>query len=210
MRPANKCPRFSRTLWVAPDHLTSRQSQRPQPSRGVLSRFGFRTRVLRVHAARRLWSWLIFDVRQNERERCRCGGVMEMRASPGLTNELTACGRRWLRSFDWNAGVRRKCRHCWLRESRRRRTSIPASAKARQRGCFLFGWSCRARDWQHWQKSIASQLRGARNSELAEQGARANAGIRHAACDRSRFEMKPQKVNRDAARGAPAPGVAHL
>ena len=24
------------------------------------------------------------------------------------------------------------------------------------------------------------------------------------------FEVKPQKVNRDAARGAPAPGVAHL
>jgi hypothetical protein len=44
----------------------------------------------------------------------------------------------------------------------------------------------------------------------AEQGARANAGICHAACDRMSFEMKPQKANRDAARGAPAPGVAHL
>jgi hypothetical protein len=44
----------------------------------------------------------------------------------------------------------------------------------------------------------------------AEQGARANAGICHASCDRRSFEMKPQMVNRSAARGAPAPIVAHL
>jgi CubicO group peptidase (beta-lactamase class C family) len=44
----------------------------------------------------------------------------------------------------------------------------------------------------------------------AQQGARANAGICHAACDRRSFEMKPRNLNRSAARGAPAPGVAHL
>jgi hypothetical protein len=47
-------------------------------------------------------------------------------------------------------------------------------------------------------------------SSTAEQGARANAGICHASCDRKHFEMKPQKVNRSPARGAPAPIVAHL
>ena len=82
--------------------------------------------------------------------------------------------------------------------------------RSQPKGCFSFGRFCRARDWQHWRKSIASWLRGVRNPKLAEQGARANAGICHAACDRRSFEMKLQKVNRDAARGAPAPGVAHL
>ena len=44
----------------------------------------------------------------------------------------------------------------------------------------------------------------------AQQGARANAGICHAACYRRTLEMKLQNLNRSAARGAPAPGVAHL
>jgi hypothetical protein len=42
----------------------------------------------------------------------------------------------------------------------------------------------------------------------AEQAARANAGICHAACDRRSLEMKSPKVNCDAARSAPAPVVA--
>jgi len=46
--------------------------------------------------------------------------------------------------------------------------------------------------------------------EKAQQGARANAGICHAACYGSEVEMKPQIPSRDAARGAPNPGVAHL
>jgi hypothetical protein len=43
--------------------LTRRQSQRPQPSCRVLSSLGHRTRRAGRHASRRLWSWLIFDVR---------------------------------------------------------------------------------------------------------------------------------------------------
>jgi hypothetical protein len=50
----------------------------------------------------------------------------------------------------------------------------------------------------------------AQTGNSAQQGARANAGICHAACYRRSVEMKPVKVNRIAARGAPAPGVAHL
>ena len=45
---------------------------------------------------------------------------------------------------------------------------------------------------------------------LAQQGARANATVRHAACFRRGFEMKLQNVNRSDARGAPAGVVAHL
>jgi hypothetical protein len=43
----------------------------------------------------------------------------------------------------------------------------------------------------------------------AEQGARANAGICHAACDRRHSEMKNSIPVPMEARGAPAPGVAH-
>ena len=50
----------------------------------------------------------------------------------------------------------------------------------------------------------------AETGESVQQGARANAGICHAACYRMSFEMKPQNVNRIPARGVPAPGVAHL
>ena len=39
---------------------------------------------------------------------------------------------------------------------------------------------------------------------LAQQGARANAGICYAACDRMSFELKQRNASRDAARGAPA------
>ena len=45
---------------------------------------------------------------------------------------------------------------------------------------------------------------------LAQQGARANATVRHASCFRKHCEMKPQNVNRRDARGAPAGVVAHL
>ena len=44
----------------------------------------------------------------------------------------------------------------------------------------------------------------------AEQGARANAGICHAACDLRYIEMRNRNPAPNAARGAPAPGVAHL
>ena len=44
----------------------------------------------------------------------------------------------------------------------------------------------------------------------AQLGARANAGICHAACYLTHSEMRPRILNRDAARGAPAPVVAHL
>ena len=47
-------------------------------------------------------------------------------------------------------------------------------------------------------------------SAIAEQGARANAGICHAACDRRNFEMRNQNAIPIEARGAPAPVVAHL
>ena len=48
------------------------------------------------------------------------------------------------------------------------------------------------------------------SNRTAEQGATANAGSCHAACDRRSFEMKLQNVSRSAARGAPAPVVADL
>jgi len=44
----------------------------------------------------------------------------------------------------------------------------------------------------------------------AQQGARANAGSCHAACDRRSLEMKNQSPFPSEARGAPAPVVAHL
>ena len=44
----------------------------------------------------------------------------------------------------------------------------------------------------------------------AEQGARANAGTCHAACDRRCFEMKSRNPFPLEARGAPGPVVAHL
>ena len=44
----------------------------------------------------------------------------------------------------------------------------------------------------------------------AQQVARANAGICHAACFLMRFEVKRRNPNRYAACGAPVPGVAHL
>ena len=45
---------------------------------------------------------------------------------------------------------------------------------------------------------------------MAEQGARANASVRHAACYRMDFEMKPSNENRSEARVVPATVVAHL
>ena len=44
----------------------------------------------------------------------------------------------------------------------------------------------------------------------AEQGARANAGICHAACDRRYCKVKNRNPVSIEARGAPAPVVAHL
>ena len=67
--------------------------------------------------------------------------------------------------------------------------------------------------WRVWSwvvRCLIEQVSTEPCSGIAEQGARANAGICHAACDRRSFEMKPQKAGRNAARGAPAPGVAHL
>jgi hypothetical protein len=61
-------------------------------------------------------------------------------------------------------------------------------------------------------EGVSRDLKGSRALALkkAEQGARANERIGHAACERKHFEMKLQTGNRDAARGAPAPLVAHL
>jgi hypothetical protein len=132
-----------------------------------------------------------------------------MRASLGLTNEWPACGLQWLRkSIGMLVLVERVGRAGFVGHVVRGLPSLHPRSQAK--GCFSFRRFCRARGWQHWRKSIASWLRGVRNLKLAEQGARANAGICHAACDRKTFEMKLQNLNRDAARGAPAPVVAHL
>ena len=48
------------------------------------------------------------------------------------------------------------------------------------------------------------------NHSIAEQGARANAGICHAACDLTMTELKPLVAEPNPARSAPVPGVAHL
>ena len=47
-------------------------------------------------------------------------------------------------------------------------------------------------------------------TQMAEQGARANAGSCHAACDLRSFEMKNRNPILIEAHGAPAPVVAHL
>jgi hypothetical protein len=49
-----------------------------------------------------------------------------------------------------------------------------------------------------------------RFSRSAQQGARANADICHAACDLMSPELKLRSPDRDEARGAPAAVVAHL
>ena len=128
---------------------------------------------------------------------------------PGLTNEWPACGRHWLRGsmgmlvFGGNVGRAGLVDHLVR--------GLPSlHPRSQAKGRFSFDRFCRVSGWQHWRMSIASWLRDVRKPKLAEQGARANAGICHAACDRKSIEMKPQKVNRNAARRAPAPVVAHL
>ena len=59
-------------------------------------------------------------------------------------------------------------------------------------------------------KSGASRLSGVRLTPYAEQGARANADICHAACDLMGFEMKKGNPVPIEARGAPDAVVAHL
>jgi hypothetical protein len=51
---------------------------------------------------------------------------------------------------------------------------------------------------------------GDSGSSHAEQAARANADICHAACDLMSSELKLRSPDRDEARGAPAAVVAHL
>jgi hypothetical protein len=51
---------------------------------------------------------------------------------------------------------------------------------------------------------------GDSGSSLAEQDARANADICHAACDLMSSELKLRSADRDEARGAPDAVVAHL
>ena len=104
-----------------------------------------------------------------------------MSGCPGLTNEWPPCGGQWLRS---SIGMLVLGEHVgrvasWIASSE---DFQPCIREAKQRGCFLFGRFCRARGWQDWRRPIASWLRGVRNPKLAEQGARANAGICHAAC----------------------------
>jgi hypothetical protein len=53
-------------------------------------------------------------------------------------------------------------------------------------------------------------LPNAKLQRAGQQGGRANAGICHAACDGRTIEVKLPNWNRSAARGAPAPVVAHL
>jgi hypothetical protein len=66
-----------------------------------------------------------------------------------------------------------------------------------------------------WQSSAATspaiRVRVSReSSQTAQQGARANADICHAACDLISFEAKLRSSDRDEARGAPDAVVAHL
>jgi hypothetical protein len=50
----------------------------------------------------------------------------------------------------------------------------------------------------------------AETGESVQQGARANAGICHAACFLTMIEANPRIADPNPARSAPAPGVAHL
>jgi hypothetical protein len=50
----------------------------------------------------------------------------------------------------------------------------------------------------------------AETGKSVQQGARANAGICHAACFFMKSELKQRNADRHVARGAPAPVVAHL
>ena len=150
-----------------------------------------------LHAARQLPSWLIFDVG-------RYSLLWEMRG-PGT--ELRAISRSgpgaaiqspWHRSsvLSRRRGASERCSEIrpWLSQSLH---SGEAENLHRRRPLV-----------QDTTKSIS--MPPFPPNQTAQQGARANAGICHAACYRRIPEMKRQDVFCSVASGAPAPSVAHL
>jgi len=184
-----RCPSFLPSFHT---FLTSRQSQRPDLSRSVLS-----------HGSRQVVPWLIFDVgplrtlsmRRKSESSTPAKVLKQTSAEPLACSVRQACALKVPRGFRHSDRAAARTLRCQQRSRSRQRRALVRHFRPVQPSCFrsLLPRSARVFRLDPVFRAVARSLHFQRG--IAQQGARANAGTCHGSC---------------CACSAPVPVVAHL